>query len=322
MSDTTTAVSSITQCFDHMHLDYAEYLFAGSVAGGCRALSRGLTFPFDTMKTLIQADSSKKGGDITEKPNVDYYRGVVPTVTAAIPANALFFLVFNTLETIELTFTSCYNNGFQDEERFIARLLISTLATLPQNLIKIPSELIKQRAQTQPGLSYQELFSQAYDRDGVSGFYRGWEAQLLREIPYNAVQMTTFAYLRDLFSHSFMTNSLENIGIKYDGAFMSAFEGLLAASLAAVVTQPADVMKTKMMTEGVARSSASNGLEASSIAETRGKTTFLGAAKKIYSEEGLRGFFQGLKPRLYIVGFGGMIYFWASSWAENLFRNL
>lgn len=320
MVDTTTTVSSISQCMDHMHLDYGEFLFAGAVAGVFRAICRAVSFPIDTMKTLMQADSSSQlTGTSMKSEKIDYFRGVTPTVLAAVPACASFYLVYNTLDAVEMSFTSCYNYGNIDEERFIARLLISTLATFPQNLIKIPAELIKQRAQTQPKLGYDDLFKQAYDRDGVAGFYRGWEAQLLREIPQNAFQMISFAYIRDLVTSSFFTKTLTDAGIDTEGLYMSAIEGLIATAIAATLTQPADVTKTKMMTESVAFPAFSKASDASSITETRARASFVTAAKKVYSEAGLTGFFQGLVPRLSLVTFEGTVYFLSSTWAEKWF---
>jgi hypothetical protein len=331
------AAIGISQCFSNFHQDYAQYAFTGAIAGGCRAISRGITFPFDTMKTLVQADidvsdntqlvarpSASIDGTAMKKSSVyNYFRGVIPTVVAAIPANALFFIVFNSLEKIELTWTACYNNGHLDSERLLVRLIISAIATLPQNVIKIPSELIKQRAQTQPTLTYADLIKQALDSGGIFGFYRGWEAQLLREIPYNAFQMATYASMRDFVADSKFGIVLAAIGIKSDGATISAVEGLIAATVAALLTQPADTMKTKMMTEGTVPSKVDGELISStSIADVTSSTSFGDAARKIYEEDGLAGFFQGLKPRLYIVSFGGMIYFWASSLADTWFSQL
>jgi hypothetical protein len=67
-----------------------------------------------------------------------------------------------------------------------------------------------------------------------------------------------------------------------------------------VVTQPADVVKTKLMTGPAARA----GEEQSSIPSV---------VRRIFEAEGFAGFFSGLRERLYIVAFGGAVYFGASS---------
>lgn len=112
------------------------------------------------------------------------------------------------------------------------RMMISSIATLPQNLIKIPAELVKQRAQIQPDIPIPSLISQIYNKEGgISGFYRGSASMLGRELPYNALQMAFYEWLRD---------SLRNVplaSIISDPQIVAAGMGLIAASLAAILTQ-------------------------------------------------------------------------------------
>ena len=65
----TTLVSSAI-C-SNVDINWSQFAFQGAVAGGCRALSRGLTFPFDTLKTLeqISTPASDSLKDICIKPD-------------------------------------------------------------------------------------------------------------------------------------------------------------------------------------------------------------------------------------------------------------
>jgi hypothetical protein len=59
----TTALSlhpdlvATIQCVDDKHIDLVKYAAEGALAGGLRALSRGLTFPLDTIKTWTQSSN-------------------------------------------------------------------------------------------------------------------------------------------------------------------------------------------------------------------------------------------------------------------------
>jgi|LauGreSBDMM110SN_4_FD.fasta_scaffold35917_2 solute carrier family 25 S-adenosylmethionine transporter 26 len=276
-------------CFNDVNFKtLINFAIEGGIAGGSRALSRGLTFPFDTIKTLQQAGNSRERGD--QKLRVkDYFNGIIPTVVSAIPANALFFVVYNFLEQ----FITCYSTTSGDHlsvsNNFIQRLIVSAIATIPQNLIKIPGELIKQRAQTRRDKSIVELFKEAVEQDGLPGLYVGGRAQLLREIPYNSIQMASFELLKD---SSFASGSTSS--------YTAGVLGLLAAGIAAVLTQPVDVVKTRLMT-------------------SRSSEQLFPCVRRIYQEDGVQGFFVGLVPRLILVSIGGFFYFYFAQLSKELF---
>ena len=129
-------------------VDIGKYALQGAVAGASRALSRGITFPFDTIKTLEQASDGVAPSNVTATPiKINYFKGVVPIVLTAIPANALFFVFYMALTKYYEYFASICpsttgSGSFSSD--LISRLIISSIATLPQNLFKIPFELLKQ----------------------------------------------------------------------------------------------------------------------------------------------------------------------------------
>lgn len=307
------SVGLVSTCLQSVQLnDIYRYLVIGSAAGGLRALSRGITYPFDTIKTLSQASDGDTRAYTKGAPKLSiglYFRGVLPAVLSAIPANALFFMFYNTM----IIWSSCLlgdtNHVVGEQELLIRRMIISAVATLPQNAIKIPFELIKQRAQTSPTLSYLEIYRQLVTSIGWRGLYRGGGAQLIREIPYNAFQMAIFALLVDLvgdYLHEDVSSS----------PTFSAVLGLLASSSAALLTQPADVIKTKMMTDTIPNEQLMSNQASNPV------QNLVRCVREVYIDEGSAGFFVGLRERLYIVTIGGVLYFWGSSVANNWFLSL
>lgn len=222
------------------HLDIQKYALQGAVAGGCRGLARGLTFPFDTIKTLEQVNRgshlSRTNGISLQAYLSKLFSGVTPAVISAVPANSVFFAVYKTLELISGTYKiTAFHSAL------VTRIIITTIATLPQNSFKIPFEVMKQRMQTMEGASRLKILKDIIAQHGPQGLFIGGNAQLLREIPYNAIQMTVFEYARELYHSS----SLHSISL--DELNLSAMCGLLASFIAALLTQPADVIKTKIM---------------------------------------------------------------------------
>jgi len=177
-----------------------KFAFAGASAGACRAFSRGLTFPFDTMKTFEQSsvDTIEHAyGKKKRKRKINYFSGLITTIISAVPSNALFFITYNCI----LIYAPClvpFPASFSTSSKLLERLIASAIATFPQNLIKIPAELVKQRAQLTQSSDIPKIVADAVKDKGISGLYVGGNAQLLREIPYNAFQMAFFDMFRDM----------------------------------------------------------------------------------------------------------------------------
>lgn len=337
----------------NVDINWSQFAFQGAVAGGCRALSRGLTFPFDTLKTLEQVSTSTS--DIMENDlkadkmdnmamlrkmvSKDYFRGVIPAVASAVPANAVFFVVYNYLQTIAasecvLQFLSVEDTSFYQRTSilFVERLIFSAVATLPQNAIKIPAELIKQRAQVQPNENIFYLIEQATTtKKGIMGLYQGGGAQLIREIPYNAIQMATFQLFKETLLKD--THNFDGSLLGLSPAITSAVLGLFAAAIAALLTQPADVIKTRLMTkiENEAENDNEEHSKVSPLESTlesvvkkdkkdKERLGIIKTSQQILSEGGWKGFFVGLTPRLILVSLGGMVYFWAAEVATEMFQ--
>jgi len=325
-----------TQCLSSVDFHVLESAAAGSLAGGLRAVSRGLTFPFDSMKTFEQAKLT--GGK--QRTMGEYFRGVIPTVVTAIPANAIFFIVYEYLmQCIPCAFHQVTGVQLLEE-----RLVMSAIATIPQNFIKIPAELIKQRAQIQDESDFGLIVEQLTAIRGWNGLFLGSGAMLLREIPYNALQMASFSAIHDRISV---------YDIHLSAPLQSAIIGLFAAAFAALLTQPADVIKTRIMTDleakelelekvislvgsdnadiepsrggggGSLMASPGGGRRESSSAEKEWwqQINVVRHTVEVVQEEGVKGLFSGLGPRLALVSIGGMVYFWAASLTDVYFNS-
>ncbi|PNY10286.1 mitochondrial substrate carrier family protein c-like [Trifolium pratense] len=151
---------------------------------------------------------------------------------------------------------------------------LSTLAVLPHHTVRIPCEVLKQRLQAGLFDNVGEALVGTWRQDGLKGFFRGTGATLCREVPFYVAGMGLYA------------ESKKGVQ-KLLGRELEAWEtiavGALSGGLAAVVTTPFDVMKTRMMT-----------------AQGRSVSMSL-VAITILRHEGPLGLFKGAVPRFFWI---------------------
>lgn len=136
-------------------------------------------------------------------------------------------------------------------------------------LIRVPIEVVKQRRQAityKHDASFWRLIYEAYRNEGlVNGVYRGYRTTVTREIPFSFIQFPLWEY--------FKINWAVTTGLPLTSA-ASALCGAVAGGLAAAITTPLDVAKTRIM-----------------LADTndRYNQNMTPVLKRIWREEGLKG---------------------------------
>ncbi|KAG1335475.1 putative Adenine nucleotide transporter BT1, chloroplastic/mitochondrial [Cocos nucifera] len=168
-----------------------------------------------------------------------------------------------------------------------AQLMILTAGAIggaASSLIRVPTEVVKQRLQTGQFASAPDAVRLIIAKEGFRGLYSGYSSFLLRDLPFDAIQFCIYEQLR--IGYKIMArrelNDPENAVI---GAFAGAITG--------AITTPLDVMKTRLMIQGSANQY--NGL--------------LNCAQTIIREEGPTAFLKGIGPRVLWIGIGGSIFF-------------
>lgn len=142
-----------------------------------------------------------------------------------------------------------------------------------------PFDVVKQRMQI-IGSPYRNIFdcaSSIFRNEGIKAFYISYPATLSMTVPFHLVQFATYESVSQTL----------NPEKKYNPATY-VLSGGIAGGLAAIVTNPLDVVKTTLQTKR---------LDANTILEDS-EAKIISVAKKIYGRYGIGGFFRGVKPRV------------------------
>lgn len=133
-------------------------------------------------------------------------------------------------------------------------------------LIRVPVELAKQRRQAFASKSALEILVKEYRRNGLcNGIYKGFGTTILREIPFSFIQFPLWEYFK-LNWTGFTGTELNSASVAVCGA--------LAGGIAAAITTPLDVVKTRVM---LSEESLQN------------QPNILAIAKSIFREKGVGG---------------------------------
>lgn len=255
---------------------YLTSLLSGGVAG---LVVDVVLFPIDTIKTRLQSEKRfwRAGGFR------GIYNGLGPAAVGSVPSAALFFCTYESMKKILMP----YAQG--QHQSHIVHMSSAAMAEVVACLVRVPVEIAKQRRQvlsTQCHGSAVNILVNAYKSEGLfAGPYRGFGATILREIPFSFIQYPLWEYMK--------LHWTEWTGLPL--TFVSvAICGAVAGGIAAAVTTPLDVAKTRIM-----------------LAERNGEKgpNAIHILRRIYSQNGYRGIFAGFAPRVLWITLGGAIFF-------------
>jgi solute carrier family 25 (mitochondrial S-adenosylmethionine transporter), member 26 len=192
-------------------------------------------------------------------------------------------------------------------------MLASSLGEIAACAIRVPTEVIKQRAQAglfggSTLLAVKDILSLRKTHGlhtMTMELYRGGGITILREIPFTIIQFSLWEYMKAAYSQR--QTELYNREKGLSTTAESALFGSLSGAVAAGLTTPLDVLKTRIM---IARKATEGG-----AAVERGGIASI--ARGIYAQDGARGFFRGFVPRVGWISTGGAIFLGSYQWAMH-----
>ena len=246
---------------------FVRSLVAGGFAGCAVDLA---LFPLDSAKTRLQA--YKAGQKLSFK---NPYSGLASAMLASFPCAASFWATYMTAKRV-------FRSQLPDLHPAGIHLLASACGSVTTSLVRTPFEVVKQQMQMGHYSTNMQTIRGILAHQGAIGMFAGLGSLIIREIPFDAIQFLTYERLK-----------YADYGGGETGVTASLMNGAVAGALAAFVTTPIDVVKTRLMTQK--KSSQYTGVWQ--------------ATALIYSQEGLRGLWSGWQVRLLYITVGGMIFF-------------
>ena len=176
------------------------------------------------------------------------------------------------------------------EQNPLTHMISASIGEMAACAARVPTEIVKQRMQTgryeKLSIALREI-SLTY---GVRGFYVGYGSTVAREVPFSFIQFPLWERAKLIWTKHI------NEGKDIE-AYQGAICGSLSGGIAAAITTPLDVIKTRLMLDVDANKVPYNG--------------FFDCAKRLYAENGTNTFFKGIVPRVSWITVGGFLFFGA-----------
>jgi len=238
------------------HQSVTQRLLAGGVS---RAVAQATLYPLDALRTLAQ---TRDGRTLADVGTTALVRGCVQTSGFALFMGSIQFAVFGV----------CRSYG-------VNVLLSSALGAAASCLVSVPQDVIKQRLVTGVYPSFRNAVATIYQTEGIPGFYSAWKPCMARNVPFVMTTFTTMEVLkRQLAKRKKKDGGDNNLNLLENMVI-----GMSSALVAGLVTQPVDVVKTRMMTQ------------AASVAVPY--TSALDCLVSIIKTEGVLTLYAGLRQR-------------------------
>ncbi|XP_026173505.1 mitochondrial glutathione transporter SLC25A40 [Mastacembelus armatus] len=204
------------------------------------------------------------------------WSGLPPTLVMAVPATVIYFTCYD-----QLCAALRVRMGDHAQE---APLFAGAIARVGSATVISPLELIRTKLQSQKQ-SYRELTNcirSAVDNEGWRSMWRGLGPTLLRDVPFSAMYWYNYEKGKSWLCEQYATTK---------PTFAITFiSGAVSGSIAAIVTLPFDVVKTRRQVE-------LGELQAKNLSHQVSSST-LSVMSRIVTQDGIGGLFSGFLPRL------------------------
>ncbi|KFY44162.1 hypothetical protein V494_01605 [Pseudogymnoascus sp. VKM F-4513 (FW-928)] len=264
---------------------YSRFAVAGAL---CCSITHGALTPVDVVKTRIQLDpATYNRGLIGGFRQVIAKEGAGALLTGLGPTFAGYFLQgafkFGGYEFFKQQSIGLVGYETAANNRTAVYLASAACAEFFADVALCPLEATRIRLVSEPTYANGLIggFSKMLKTEGVGSFYAGFGPLLFKQVPYTMAKFVVYEKVVEAVYKKIDKSSLS------DGAQtgVNLGSGLIAGFAAALISQPADTMLSKInKTKG---------------APGEGTTSRL---IKIAKELGLRGSYTGIGARLFMVG--------------------
>jgi hypothetical protein len=204
----------------------------------------------------------------------------------------------------------------------LTQSLASSMGEIAACAVRVPTEVVKQRAQAglfggSSLLALQDILALRHPEPAggagrgygqvVRELYRGAGITIAREIPFTVLQFTMWEAMKETYARRRRQSTAPGSSVAGQvPASTSAMFGSVAGAIAAGLTTPLDVIKTRVMLARRGDGAAGR------LAGVRIRDVV-----REISQEGAGAFWRGIGPRVAWIGIGGAVFLGSYQWAWN-----
>jgi solute carrier family 25 phosphate transporter 3 len=265
---------------------YSRFALAGAV---CCSVTHGALTPVDVVKTRIQLDPvTYNRGLVGGIRQVIRNEGAGALLTGLGPTFAGYFLQgafkFGGYEFFKQQSINAIGYDNARNNRIAVYCVSSAAAEFFADIALCPLEATRIRLVSQPTFATGLVsgFTKIARQEGIGAFYSGFGPILFKQVPYTMSKFVVYEKVAEFAYKNVFDKEKTSAGMQ---TTINLGSGLIAGFAAAIVSQPADTMLSKInKTKGAPGQSTTSRL--------------FGIAKEL----GFRGSFSGLGARLFMVG--------------------
>jgi len=214
------------------------------------------------------------------------FRGISAMATGAAPAHAMHFATYE--------FCKRQFGGNKEGHHPLSSGTAGICATIVSDAIMTPMDALKQRMQLgvkeYKGLA--DCFKIIVRNEGIGALYASYTTTLIMNVPYVAIYFASYESFR-----RFLKRGSEK---EFD-PLAHCLAGGGAGMFAGAITNPFDVAKTRLQTQG------DIGLKYKGMMNTM---------ITIWMEEGINGYLRGLRPRMVLHSMSAAISWLTYEWMK------
>ena len=309
------------------------HVLAGSIAG---IAEHTACLPLDNMKTHVQKTGASMRQVFHTIRNLGYhhfYKGFGIISMGCIPSHALFF---SSYEISKKYFTN------ENQIDIVGNAIVGGIAVISHDLIMSPCELVKQRMQLLKSKSALQVIRNVKQEFGFRGLWRSFPVNFVQNLPHSMITVSANETFKTLYKKWMGEHSIYSYFVC----------GSLAGCVSALMTSPLDNIKTQLNCENVEHSSLkqlkeqfnkskltpnvqrgffNNAVRKMACVcypnykeEGKGVSNMprsFCAAKKIFMDSGVKGFFRGLGLRMFMQSFSTAISWTVYEYFKQKFIN-
>lgn len=212
------------------------------------------------------------------------------------PGAALFF---GTYETMKPQIAKLQNKYLGDAASpALTHMVAASIGEAAACMVRVPTEVVKSKMQTNAAgsstltstlkLVLSEKDGRAFASSVFGGLYRGYGMTLLREVPFAFIQFPLYERLKVEWGKAQGHET---------SPWQAAACGSVSGGIAAGLTTPLDVVKTRLML----------GSDKNGVPYKGGRDV----VQRLINEEGSAVLLSGIQPRVMWISIGGFVFFGA-----------